>query len=64
MICYDCNRRVGTRWVEVCPFCGNTKICDQNIEMRARIETGFAALEKQGVTLETMTEDLKRLGKL
>lgn len=21
MICYGCNKRIGTRWVDECPFC-------------------------------------------
>ena len=38
MICYSCNRRVGTQWVDVCPYCGNKQIAAQNMEMRAKIE--------------------------
>lgn len=41
MICYSCNRRVGTKWVDVCPFCGNDQIEAQNLEMRAKIKRAF-----------------------
>lgn len=41
MICYSCNRRVGTTWVEVCRYCGNKQIVAQNLEMRAKLERFF-----------------------
>jgi hypothetical protein len=41
MICYSCNRRVGTKWVDVCPFCGNDQIEAQHLEMHAKIKLNF-----------------------
>ena len=58
MICYSCNRLVGVQWVKVCPLCGNEQIEAQNIAMRRSIDDGFALLEKEGVTVETMIDDI------
>lgn len=46
MICYKCNRRVGTQWVKFCPYCGNEQIQAENIEARAKIERIFDDTDK------------------
>lgn len=51
MICYKCNRRIGTQWVKVCPYCGNEEVEAENLGMRAKIERFFGEgpVEEQSV---------------
>ena len=47
MICYKCNRRIGTQWVKVCPYCGNKEVEAENLEMRAKIERFFGESDSE-----------------